>query len=305
MKSYRKSLPPLDSLLFFHAAAGNQSLTLAAEELFVTQAAVSKRIHRLEEWLGAPLFSREGRKLELTESGRELASDMEIALEFLDRAIYKIKVPKQPAVQIAATTALSMFWLHQRLKSFSFSDAACDINILTTESTSELLAETQNLAIVYCDGKITGWDCVSILDVEMVPVVAPEIARQAERSRMFSGGGRAGEAPPLLEFDSLAPEWINWRTWLKKLELPDIDNWSTLHCNSYVQSVGKALEGAGVALVNASMLESELTSGALVKIGNQSLRPGNSYHLCRRQNASLSPSALRLYEFLATKSCAG
>ena len=73
MKSYRKSLPPLDSLLFFNAVANNRSLNSAAEELFVTQAAVSKRIQRFEEWLGTPLFSRDGRALQITEAGTSLA----------------------------------------------------------------------------------------------------------------------------------------------------------------------------------------------------------------------------------------
>ncbi|WP_162946735.1 LysR family transcriptional regulator [Ruegeria sp. EL01] len=287
--------------MFFQAAADNQSLTLAAEELFVTQAAVSKRIHRLEDWLGASLFSREGRKLELTEAGRELASDVEIALEFLDRAIHKIKVPEQPAVQIAANTALSMFWLHQRLKAFSFSDAACDVNILTTESTSELLGDSQNLAIVYCDGNVPGWDCVSILDVEMVPVASPEVAKRAEQAKMFTLNAQTEMAPPILEFASLAPDWINWETWLRRLDLPDIKNWPRVQCNSYVQSVGKALEGAGIALVNAAMMEEDLSTGALTKIGQQSLKPGNSYHLCRKQNVALSQNAMGLYEFLTKK----
>ncbi|WP_037311477.1 LysR family transcriptional regulator [Ruegeria halocynthiae] len=300
MKSYRKNLPPLDSLLFFHAAAGNESLTLAAEELFVTQAAVSKRIHRLEDWLGAPLFSREGRKLELTEAGRDLASDVEIALEFLDRAIHKVKVPEQPAIRIAANTALSMFWLQKRLRTFSFSDAACDVNILTTESTSELLADSQDLAIVYCNGDIPGWDCVSLLNVEMVPAASPEIARQAEQSGMFTRQQQFGRALPLLEFANLAPDWINWQTWLRRLDLPDTSNWPMAHCNSYVQSVGKALAGDGVALVNTSLMEEELNSGALVRIGDLSLRPKNSYHLCRKQNVSLPKNAMRLYTFLTT-----
>ncbi|WP_170764570.1 LysR family transcriptional regulator [Ruegeria lacuscaerulensis] len=298
MKNYRKSLPPLDGLLFFHAAASNKSLTLAAGELFVTQAAVSKRIQRLEDWLGAPLFSREGRNLELTATGRELASDVEMALEFLDRAIHKIKAPEQPAVQIAANTALSMFWLHQRLKEFSFSDTACDVNIRTTEATSELLSEAQHMSIIYCDGNIPGWDCVRVLNVEMVPVAAPEIARQAEESMVFSGQLKFEQAPPILEFANLAPDWINWQIWLKRVGLPDIDKWPILHCNSYVQSVGKALEGTGIALVNAAMMKEELASGALVKIGDQSLMPGSAYYLCRKQNFNLPQNAMSLYEFL-------
>ena len=139
MKSYRKSLPPLDSLLFFNAVANNRSLNSAAEELFVTQAAVSKRIQRFEEWLGTPLFSRDGRALQITEAGTSLAADVEIALDFLERAIDKVKAPEQPVVRIAANAAVSMFWLYGQLKEFSMSDASCNVSVSTTDSTAELL----------------------------------------------------------------------------------------------------------------------------------------------------------------------
>lgn len=298
MKSYRKSLPPLDSLLFFHAAARSKSLTLAADELFVTQAAVSKRVHRLEEWLGTPLFSRDGRNLEINGVGRELASEVEMALEFLDRAIAKVKAPRQPVVRIAANTALSMFWLYERLKAFSLSDTACDFSVITTDSTPELLSETHDLAIVYCDGNIPGWDCMSILDVEMVPAAHPEIAEQAERSKMFSGGASRGDAPAILEYENLTPDWINWQTWLKWLDIPGTKHWQRIHCNSYVQSIGKALEGCGVALVNVPVMQEEFDNGALVKIGRKSLTPQKSYHLCVKQNEKRSPNTKDLLDFL-------
>ena len=83
MKSYRKSLPPLDSLLFFNAVANNRSLNNAAEELFATQAAVSKRIQRFEEWLGTSLFSRDGLALQITDAGTSLAAHVVSALDSL------------------------------------------------------------------------------------------------------------------------------------------------------------------------------------------------------------------------------
>jgi LysR family glycine cleavage system transcriptional activator len=107
MKNYRKSLPPLDNLPFFLSAARNKSLSAAADELFVTQAAVSKRIHRLESWLGVDLFQREKRNLKISNSGKEFASDVEIALDFLDRAVRKIKTPEEPMVRIATGTTIS------------------------------------------------------------------------------------------------------------------------------------------------------------------------------------------------------
>ena len=136
MKNYRKSLPPLDNLPFFLSAARNKSLSAAADELFVTQAAVSKRIQRLESWLGVDLFQREKRNLKISNSGKEFASDVEIALDFLDRAVLKIKTPEEPMVRIATGTTISAYWLYDRLQTFSRSENACNVYVTTSDSTS-------------------------------------------------------------------------------------------------------------------------------------------------------------------------
>ena len=109
MKSFRKSLPPLDSLVFFHSVAKHGGFSAAARSLNVTQAAASKRVRRLEEWLGAPLFDRIGRSVALNEAGRSLATDVELALDFIERSVAKIKAPSQPIVRIAANGSILCF----------------------------------------------------------------------------------------------------------------------------------------------------------------------------------------------------
>ena len=298
MKSYRKSLPPLDSLLFFNAVANNRSLNSAAEELFVTQAAVSKRIQRFEEWLGTPLFSRDGRALQITEAGTSLAADVEIALDFLERAIDKVKAPEQPVVRIAANAAVSMFWLYGQLKEFSLSDASCNVSVSTTDSTAELLSETHDLAILYCDGKVPGWDAITLLSGELVPAATPGIAKLAETTAMFDGAAPTGGEPALLEYANLTPDWINWQIWLRQTGFADISAWSTIPCNSYVHSVGKALKGEGIVLASSDLLETEFQSGKLVRIGEVGLTPKKSYFLCCKENAPLSQSTAKLLDFL-------
>ena len=114
MKSYRKSLPPLDSLLFFNAVANNRSLNNAAEELFVTQAAVSKRIQRFEEWLGTPLFSRDGRMLADHRSRLQVWRRMSRSRSIsLNAPSTRSKPRSRPVVRIAANAAVSMFWLYR------------------------------------------------------------------------------------------------------------------------------------------------------------------------------------------------
>lgn len=298
MKSYRKSLPPLDSLLFFNAVANNRNLNSAAEELFVTQAAVSKRILRFEEWLGTPLFSRDGRKLQITEAGAGLAADVEIALDFLERAIDKVKAPEQPVVRIAANAAVSMFWLYEQLKAFSLSDNSCNVNVSTTDSTVELQSDDQDLIILYCDGNVPGWKTISLMGGELVPAGTPEIAEKAETTAMFDGAAPTGDEPALLEYVNLTPDWINWKLWLKQKGFSDISVWHTNSCTSYLQSVGKALKGEGIVLANSDMLEAEFRSGKLVRIGEVGLTPKKSYFLCYKENVPLAQSTIKLRAFL-------
>jgi LysR family glycine cleavage system transcriptional activator len=298
MRSYRKSLPPLDSLLFFNAVANNPSLNSAAEELFVTQAAVSKRIQRFEEWLGTPLFSRDGRNLQITEAGAGLAADVEIALDFLERAIDKVKAPEQPVVRIAANAAVSMFWLYEQLKAFSLSDSSCNINVSTTDSTAELLSDDHDLVILYCDGNVPGWKAINLMGGELVPAAAPIIAERAKTHAMFDSIAPTEHAPALLEYANLTPDWINWKLWLKQKGFADIAAWRTIPCNSYVHSVGKALKGEGIVLANSDMLEAEFRSGKLVRIGEAGLTPKKSYFLCHKENAPLTQSSTKLRDFL-------
>jgi len=298
MKIYRKSLPPLDSLLFFHAAARNRSLNSAADELFVTQAAVSKRIQRFEDWLGTPLFSRDSRTLQITEEGAGLAADVEIALDFLEHAINKVKAPEQPVVRIAANETVLMFLLYGQLKEFSLSDNSCNVSVSTTESTAEPLSERHDLVILYCDGNVPGWETIKLLSGELMPAAAPEIAEKAETLAMFDSTTPAENAPALLEFANLTPDWINWQLWLRQMGFAEISSWPTIPCNSYVHSVGKAIKGEGIVLAYSDLLEGELRSGKLVRIGNAGLTPKKSYFLCWKANVPLTQSAKHLRDFL-------
>lgn len=298
MKNYRKSLPPLDNLVFFLAAARNKSLTVAAEEMFVTQAAISKRIHRLENWLGVKLFSRDGRNLKISSAGKEFASDVEVALDFLDHAVRKIKAPEEPAVRIASSTTISIYWLYDRLKAFSRSESACNVCVTTTDSTTELTSGSHDLVVLFCDGDLPDLECVKIFDCEMIPAAAPEVAKAADLGGVFSGSDPQSDGPPLLEYVNMNPDWVNWQLWLKQFHNSEIKNWPVLQCDSYIESVAMARKGQGVALLHLPMMQQELDEGALVRVGTMSLETRKSYHLCYPKGTTLPHNARKLLEFL-------
>ena len=157
MERLRKSLPPLDILSFFDAVIRNGSFTAASSELYVSQAAVSKRIRQLEDWLGTTLFERGTRSLATTSAGAKLAEPVAMALDYLTTSLEGIRSPAKPAVRIAANNAVSVFWLFPRIKAFAFSEASCPIETVVSDDPAALLSSGHDLAIIYASAPPEGW----------------------------------------------------------------------------------------------------------------------------------------------------
>jgi DNA-binding transcriptional LysR family regulator len=137
------------------------SFTSASSELYVSQAAVSKRILQLENWLGTPLFERSTRSLKPTLAGKALAEPMSMALDYLRTSLDGFRSPAHPSVRIAANNTVSMFWLFPRLRVCTFSQASCPVETVVTDDPSQLLAVDNDLAIIYASGPPEGWTGIS------------------------------------------------------------------------------------------------------------------------------------------------
>ncbi|KIC08847.1 hypothetical protein RA19_18490 [Leisingera sp. ANG-M1] len=298
MDSFRNNLPPLDALIFFQAAARCGSFSAAAREMRVTQAAVSKRVQRLEEWLGTCVFERKGRSITLTEGGQAFANDVHLALEFLERAVSRFKAEEEGLIRVASTSSMSVFWLQDRLKGFALSEAASPVNVTTSDDMNALTAPELDLTIVYSDGPAPGWSGVQVMAGELAPAAAPDVAAKAVEAGAFGDHWQPGSCPPLLEYANLTPDWINWSIWLRRLGLPALAEWPVMPCSSFGQSVGRAMSGRGILLANLDMLRSEFAAGHLIRIGSRTLSPRKSYYLCHRADKPLSSAARRLFDFL-------
>lgn len=299
MKKYRQALPSLDALLFFEAAARRMSFTAAAEELFVTQAAVSKRIRQLEDSLGIALFRRDGRRLELTAEGAQLRDNAVMAFDYLETAIKALPGPGGSALRIAANSAVSLFWLQPRLRAFGLGDRACPINLITSDSLSAQLSAENDLAIVYCDGKIDGWRLTPLLPENLLPVATPGYVDAAGVSVEAEFPGPWWRVQPtLLDFPRLAPDWTNWDVWAKRQGVPDIAAWPRRACATYAQTIGAALAGQGIALGSTALLEAELSAGDLVALKSATVDSGSRYYLAYPEKKALTPMVKPLFDFL-------
>ncbi|WP_299471876.1 LysR family transcriptional regulator [uncultured Roseibium sp.] len=295
MQSYRKSLPPLDTLVFFEAAMRHLNFTEAADELYVTQAAVSKRIRQLESWLGVDLFERTGRKLVPTEAGAYLAEKTGMTLDYLDWALRTVKVPARPVVRIASVTALATFWLQPKLREFALSDDACPFNLVTADELGDLLRPEHDLVVLHGEDRLPGWNAELLFPEDIVPVGTSRIVKLAEKVS-------PGEAPTLLNFARMAPNWTDWPVWIQRTGWSEFAQWPVLECASYNQTIGRALKGEGLALGALPLLRDEISSGSLVAMTERKHTTGKGYFIAWPQTRPLSVEAQRLKEALVRES---
>ena len=258
--------------MFFEAAMRHLNFTEAAEELFVTQAAVSKRVRQLEDWLGVDLFERAGRRLQPTEAGIFLADKAGMTLDFLDQALRTLKVPERPVVRVASVTALAAFWLQPKLKDFALSEEACLFNLITADDPGDLLRPEHDLAILHGDGRLPGWMSVQLFQEILVPVGAPDVIEA-----MQTDGERRG--PPLLDYPRLAPNWIDWEGWILRTGRDEFRGFPVQLCATYNQSIGRALNGQGLALGALPLLQEEIASGRLVPLEGAAFATGKGYYI--------------------------
>jgi LysR family glycine cleavage system transcriptional activator len=300
MNRYRRRLPSLDALVFFEAAARLNSFTRAAEELYVTQAAVSKRIRELETRLNLALFRRHGRTLALTAEGRRLYQRAGMALEFLDDACRQAAGDDTEIVQVAANSAVSLLWLPPRLKQFGLGENSANVNLSTSDRLGDTLDPNHDLVVVYGYGDTPGWRSELLFEERLVPVAAPGYLKSMglPATPGLDGETHALSRLTLLEYDRLAPDWINWQLWIEHSGSTALAQCRTERCRTYARAIGAALDGEGLALGSRGLIDDELQAGRLQVIGEREFVSGRGYYLACPENRRLGPGAQALRDYL-------
>ena len=302
MKKYRRELPSLDALVFFEAAARHNSFTRAASELYVTQAAVSKRIRELESKLGVDLFVRDGRLLSLTDAGHRLHQRTGMALEYLEDACRLARGEEAETIHLAANSAVSLFWLAPRIRAFGLGAQSANVSLFTSDVLGDTLNPENDLVITYGYGDTPGWDSELLFAEKLVPVGAPSYlqSRRVDGDTDFAQNAAKLNDLTLLEYERLAPDWINWQSWIDKTGLARMRQCRVKTCRTYAQAIGAALNGDGLALGSLGLIDDELDNGRLQVVGKIELSSGRAYYLSRPRRKILSPAAQTLRAMLTS-----
>ena len=250
-------LPPLNALRTFEAAARHLSFTKAADELFVTQAAVSHQIRTLEEHLGTALFRRMNRALMLTDEGQALLPAVREAFDLLSAGVRRVQdLCSGGALTISTTPSFAASWLVGRIARFQALHPEIELQLSATPRLVDFAREDIDCGIRYGMGDWPSLVTQRLFQTALVPVCSP----------LLLDGPNALRRPQDLMRHTLLhtlDEPDDWRLWLRAAGVEGVDPTRGLKFDSMTLVVQAAISGAGVGIGRRQLVEAELAAGRL------------------------------------------
>jgi len=267
-------LPPLNSLRSFEAAARHLSFSKAAEELFVTPAAVSHQVKALEDWLGLSLFKRLNRAVMLTDEGQSYVLGVRNGLSLIETATEKIM--RQDAsghLNVDTMPSFAARWLLPRLSRFRLEQPDIDVRLSASEHLTDFDREDVDVVVRYGGGSYPGLRVEKLLTEDVLfPVCSPSLME----------GEHPLREPDDLKFHTLLHDdmRIDWETWLAAAGVKGIDSKKGPSFNDSSMVLTAAMAGQGVALGRSTLAADDLIAGRLVRPFNQQpLKAGHAYYI--------------------------
>jgi len=285
-----RSLPSLNGLRAFEAAARHLNFTRAAEELNVTQAAVSHQIKGLEERLGRPLFRRLNRRLLLTDAGQSLLAPMSQALAIIADAVGQIEEGSSSGVLTVSTLdSIAANWLVPRLGRFQALHPDIDLRIAISDDLVDLSDGGVDVALRYGTGDYPGLHVVKMMDEDLFPVCRP---------RLLEGGPPLNEPADLRHYTLFHDDLMeDWSAWFEAAGVGDVDfkhGPSFSHSNLVLRA---ALAGDGIALGRSQLVADDLASGRLIKPFDISVKSSWTYYVVSTPAAANRPKVRAFREW--------
>ncbi len=247
----------------FDAVARRLSFSAAATELHLTQPAISRQIRSLEDELGATLFLRGTRHVELTGAGAALRRSVEPLLAQLDITVRQLRVAqgRQP-VAVTTFASFASLWVLPRLQSFQAIHPASDIRISATDTMADPDDPEIDLALRYCLPGDAPPGSIRLFDDLLSPVASPALL---ERLPLRSAADLAQHT--LLEEDDHKPSavFVGWQHWLTRYAPPQLAPRGWIYLNFTYQRIQAALAGQGVAVARLPLMHESLDRGELVE----------------------------------------
>lgn len=275
-----RRLPPLLALRVFECAARHLSFTRAAEELCVTQAAVSHQIRALETWFGKPLFKRLNRSIKLTDEGEFLVGPLSQAFDIMAATTGEVMQDDDRIfLSVAMLGSFVSIWVLPRLQSFHQRFPDIDIRFITKPVEDNVLASGDaDLDIRYGDGKWPGLHVYEFLREDIFPVCSPEYLEKH---------GPLDNLSQLAECDLLHDVMsVGWKEFLEHFDIHGVKVKQGFGFNHSHHVIQACIEGNGFALGRGALVADAINKGQLVQPFKESLPAEFSYYLvCRKEDS--------------------
>lgn len=251
-------LPSLDLVRGFVAVGRRMSITLAAQDLCLTQSAISRQIHALEDTLGVKLFSRGYRSIQFTPEGERLFRIADVAVQHMQDVLGALDTRHEsPPVTITTSTGVASLWLLPRLTRFQLKHPHIDVRVTASNKILDLRAEGVDLAIRYCTASSAPPDAIRLFGERLVAVCHPSL-----KIKRLDLPDTLKECV-LLEFDEPRRPWLLWADRLNALGLGAVKPKAILRFNQYDQVIQAAAAGQGIALGRIALVDGMLKDGRL------------------------------------------
>lgn len=259
MKHQRRFIPSTSALTAFESVARTGSFTLAAQELSLTQSAVSRQVRGLEEQLDCALFDRNSRKVELTEAGRLYVGEVGQALQTIrDATIQVVTKRSEKVLNVAILPTFGTRWLMPRISRFVANYPDITLNFTTRIGRFDFIADDLDIAIYHGLPDWPNVNCTLLMNETVVPVSSPA----------FRDANEISSPTDLLSVQRLSMHSrpTAWKNWFKSQDI-NLSNNSGMFFEQFSTLSQACVAGIGVALMPEFLIEPELEQESLVQIG--------------------------------------
>jgi LysR family transcriptional regulator, glycine cleavage system transcriptional activator len=286
----RFSLPPLNALRAFEAAARNESFRLAAEELSITQSAVSHQIANLEKHMGKTLFQRAGRNAELTAAGQAFYPFVKEAFEKISEGSKLLSRPSPQELTVQVYITMAARWMMPRLHSLQRECPDLMVRFNASQMDWEFDPQNADVGIICTESQNRpGLEYIPLFDARLIVVCSPTLFPNG----CADAGGLIGKT--LLE---VYPANTNWQVWLNAAGIARNRAAATIRFDSYLLAMEAAADGQGAAIVPDFLAAPDLASGRLVQPVPLSAKQPETWYLVARKGKFEEAAAARFRDWL-------
>ena len=291
MNLSRRFLPSISLLQAFEVAARSGSFTMAAQELNLTQSAISRQIKALEEQLEVSLFTRERQQIQLTDAGAEFAHQVREALELIATASRNIHSnPQGGTLNLGILPMFGSRWLAPRLPGFLANHPDIHVNLVTQLEPFDFKQEKLDAAIHFGKERWPGADCKVLLNEHVIPVCSPTL----QQTHQFQEPADLLQVP-LLHLSSRSEAWARWFG-LHRVRFNG--NHTSMLLDQFSTITQLAKSGIGIGLLPEFLFQEVLERGSLVPAWPHSTQSEESYYLVWPKHRSSYPPLVAFYEWM-------